>query len=185
MSRFIKKRALSRKAKLGVGAVVLTAAAASTSIALAYPQDGGGPNGGQLTISQCGPNQSSTVVTQSAASVYSNVAPALLPGAIRAFNAPAGKCVKLLFTAETACNQPGGTGFCYVQAFLDGQPMNPNGAGFQAIDSNDATASGHAFEWVGRTVEDGNHVVTLTVDVDAATTNFYIDDWTFDLQLFA
>jgi hypothetical protein len=181
MKRFINRRVLSRKAAWSVGAVVLAAGVASASLALARPQDGNGPNGGVLKVTNCGPNLSSTVVTQSATDVFNNVNPMPIPNATAHVDAGEGKCVKVLFTAETACG-PGG--FCYVRAFLDGVPMDPDGAAFQAIDSDDPTASGHAYEWVGLAQDDGPHTVTLFRRVDAAATNFYIDDWTLDVQAF-
>lgn len=181
MRRLINRRALPRKRTRAVGAVVLAAALASASLALASVQDGGGPNNGQLRVTACGPNNSSTVVTQSTTAVYNNVNPMVLPGTVVQFNAPAGKCVKVLLTAETACS-PGG--FCFVRAQLDNTWMDPDGAAFQVIDSDDNSASGHAYEWVGRTVANGNHTVRLFHRVDAAATNFHIDDWTWDVQLF-
>jgi len=71
-----------------------------------------------------------------------------------------------------------------VQAFIDGVPMDPNGAGFEAFDSEDGTASAHALEWVKR-VGPGNHVVTLQWRVLAAGTPFYLDDWTLDIGTYA
>ena len=41
--------------------------------------------------------------------------------------------------------------------------MDPDGAGFMTIDSEDATGDGHAFEWIKR-VGDGPHVIELMRD---------------------
>ena len=66
---------------------------------------------------------------------------------------------------------------------IDGAPMNPFGAGFQALDSEDGTASAHAYQWVKR-VGDGPHMVTIERHVGVATTMFWTDDWTFDTSIF-
>ena len=97
---------------------------------------------------------------------------------------PAGqnRCVKLLFTAETACGPTGGPDFCYVEAIVDGVPMNPDGAGFQALDSEHRTAGARAYEWVKR-VGPGPHTIGIRWRVLAAGTQFYVDDSTFDVQL--
>ena len=60
--------------------------------------------------------------------------------------------------------------------------MNPDGAGFMAIDSEDSTASAHAFEWVKR-VGPGNHVLTITQAVGNNNTVFRLDDWTQDITI--
>jgi hypothetical protein len=61
--------------------------------------------------------------------------------------------------------------------------MDPNGAGFEAMDSADDTASAHAYEWVKR-VGEGPHTVSIVRNVGAATTMFWTDDWTFDTSLY-
>ena len=60
--------------------------------------------------------------------------------------------------------------------------MDPDGAGFQAIDSEDGTASAHAYEWIKR-VGDGPHIVRIERRVGNAATSFWADDWTFDVSL--
>ena len=69
-----------------------------------------------------------------------------------------------------------------MQATLNNAPMNPNGTGFQAIDSEDGTASAHAYEWVKR-VGPGAYTVEIDRRVLVAGTPFYTDDWTLDVQL--
>ena len=55
--------------------------------------------------------------------------------------------------------------------------MDPNGAGFQAMDSEDGTASAHALEWVERLGE-GAHIIRIEQRVGNAATTFVKDDWT-------
>ena len=69
-----------------------------------------------------------------------------------------------------------------MQALIDGAPMDPDGAGVQAIDSEDSTASGHAYEWVQR-VGPGNHLLELEQRVGNTNTVFRTDDWTQDIQV--
>ena len=107
-----------------------------------------------------------------------------MPGASLHFTVPAGqsRCVKLLFTAETACGLTAGPDFCYVRALIDAAPMDPDGAGFQAIDSEDGSAGAHAYEWVKR-VGPGAHVDRARrPGCSPPATPFWLDDWTFDVQ---
>jgi hypothetical protein len=190
MRRSISKRPLRKKAVAGVLAVAALAATASLAAAQAVaPAPDGGPANppaapaGAVTTT-CGPLQTSIVTTHNGPRTMNATAFQSLPGAVGRFTVPAGqsRCVKLLFTAETACGLTGGPDFCYVQAVIDGNPMNPDGTGFQAIDSEKGTARGHAYEWVKR-VGPGNHTIAVQWRVLAAGTPFYVDDSTFDVQL--
>ena len=188
MRRFTKQRILRRKALAGVLAVAAVAATASLAVAQAGPApDGGPPPGGGAVppakVTNCGALLSSTVVTQNAPRTTNVAAFQTLPGASLHFTVPPAqsRCVKLLFTAETACGLTAGPDFCYVRALIDAAPMDPDGAGFQAIDSEDGTASAHAYEWVKR-VGPGAHTIELQTRVLAAGTPFWLDDWTFDVQ---
>jgi hypothetical protein len=60
--------------------------------------------------------------------------------------------------------------------------MDPDGGGFQALDSEDATASAHAYEWIKR-VGPGVHNITIERRVGNANTVFRLDDYTSDLQV--
>ena len=74
----------------------------------------------------------------------------------------------------------GAPDFCYVRALVDGVPMDPNGAGFEAMDSEDGTASAHAYEWVKR-VGEGPHTVRIEQRVGNGATTFWVDEMTFDI----
>jgi hypothetical protein len=50
------------------------------------------------------------------------------------------------------------------------------------MDSEDGTASAHAYEWIKR-VPEGNHNIRIERRVGNAATNFWTDDWTFDVSL--
>ena len=121
----------------------------------------GDPPPPNLITTTCGPNQTSIVKTEPAVDDQSvNFVP--LPGANTQVVVPAGqsRSVKVLLTAETACRKTDARDFCYVRALADGVPMDPDGAGFQAMDSEDGTASAHAFEWVKRLGE-GPHIIRI------------------------
>jgi hypothetical protein len=92
------------------------------------------------------------------------------------------RCLKLLFTAESSCTGYAGDDFCYVRALVDGQPMDPDGQQFQALDSEDATASAHAYEWIGH-VGPGVHNITILRRVGNPNTVFRLDDYTSDLEV--
>ena len=108
-----------------------------------------------------------------------------LPGAATQVVVPDGqsRCIKVLLTAETACGITNAPDLCYVRALVDGVPMDPNGAGFQAMDSEDSTASAHAYEWIKR-VGEGAHIIRIEQRVRNAATTFYKDDWTFDVSVY-
>jgi len=147
----------------------------------------GGPPGAQpggLTVTQCGQEALNVVRTQNAPAVTSAVAPVVIPGTAFPFAVPdnASRCVKVLLTAETSCTDSNANDYCYLQAEIDGQPMNPDGLGFMAIDSEDSTASAHAYEWVGR-VGQGNHLLTITQRVGNNNTILRLDDWTQDITI--
>lgn len=189
MRRFIKRRSLRQKAIAGV--VVAAAVAATTSLAAAQvapAPDGGPPHAGAADppkVTTCGELVGSTVITQNDPLTTNEVAFHRLPGSARQFTVPPGeqRCVKLLFTAESACGPTGAPDFCYVEAQIDGQPMDPDGTGFQALDSEDATASAHAYEWV-KEVGPGPHTIDIDWRVLAAGTQFYVDDWTEDISVY-
>ena len=190
MSHQIHPFRLRRKAILG-GATVLATLTATAALAVA--QGGGGPDGtppgdpppSNLITTTCGPNQTSIAKTESSPSTTKSVNFVPLPGANTQIVVPDGqsRCVKVLLTAETACRKTDARDFCYVRALADGVPMDPNGAGFQAIDSEDGTASAHAFEWVKRLGE-GAHIIRIEQRVGNAATTFYKDDWTFDVSVY-
>ena len=60
--------------------------------------------------------------------------------------------------------------------------MDPRGGQFQAIDSEDATASAHAYEWVEH-VGPGTHVIQIQRRVGAPTPSSALDDYTLDLEV--
>jgi hypothetical protein len=172
---------------LGGAAVVLaTTAALASAQVIDNPPDGGPPqeNGPHVITTTCGPNQSSIVKTDASPSATSNTNFTVLPGAVTPVAVPGGqsRCVKVLLTAETACQGPAAADLCYVRATIDNVPLDPNGANFQAMDSEDGTPSAHAYEWIKR-VGGGNHTVRIERRVGNGATAFWTDDWTFDVSL--
>ncbi len=186
-----RPRTTRRKALLGLGGAAATlAVTAGLAFAqvLPNPPDGSPPGAlppSNLTTTTCGPNQTSIVKTESSPSITNSVNWVPLPGAATQVAVPDGqsRCIKVLLTAETACEVTNAPDFCYVRALVDGVPMDPNGAGFQAMDSEDGTASAHAYEWIKR-VGEGAHIVRIERHVGNAATGFWTDDWTFDVSLY-
>ena len=183
-------RTTRRKALIGIGGAAATlAATAALAVAQGVPNppDGSPPAPlppSNVVTTACGPNQTSIVKTETSPSITSAVNWAPLTGAATQVVVPDGqsRCIKVLLTAETACEITGVPDLCYVRALVDGVPMDPNGAGFQAIDSEDGSASAHAYEWIKR-VGDGPHTVRIERRVGNAATTFWTDDWTFDVSL--
>jgi hypothetical protein len=184
-----RPRTTRRKLAIGIGgaAATLMATAGLAFAQINNPPDGGPPQapGPNVITTVCGPNQTSIVKTDASPTATSSVAFQQLPGAVTQFSVPDGqsRCVKVLLTAETACQSDLPDDFCYVRALVDGVPMDPNGANFQALDSEDGTASAHAYEWIKR-VGDGPHTVRIERRVGNAATAFWTDDWTFDTSLY-
>ena len=153
-----RPRTTRRKALLGLGGVAATlAVTAGLAVAqvLPNPPDGSPPGAlppSNLTTTACGPNETSIVKTESSPSITNSVNWVPLRGAATQVVVPDGqsRCIKVLLTAETACEVTNAPDFCYVRALVDGVPMDPNGAGFQTMDSEDGTASAHAYEWIKR-----------------------------------
>jgi hypothetical protein len=166
------------------GAFAASASVAGAQVVLG--SDGGPHDDAQPVVitHNCGVVQQSIVKTQNH-TVTSNV-PGYnpVPGMQWNFNVAGGqsRCLKLLFTAESACTGYVGDDFCYVRALVDGVPMDPDGANFQALDSEDATASAHAYEWI-KHVGAGNHLITIERRVGNAATSFDLDDYTGDLTI--
>jgi hypothetical protein len=171
----------------GAAAVLGTTAALAAAQVIPNPPDGGPPvpQGPNVQTVACGPNQTSIVKTDASPTTTNVVAYTPLAGAATQIVVPDGqsRCVKVLLTAETACQGPLAADTCYVRALIDGAPMDPDGANFQEMDSEDGTASAHAYEWVKR-VGDGNHIVRIERRVGNGATTFWTDDWTFDVSLF-
>lgn len=180
----------TRKLVLGAGGVAAAlAATAAIAVGQVIPNPPDGSEPGPLPPSNvkkydCGPLLDNPIVTQSSPTVTSSTNFTLLPEAAVQINVPPGttRCVKVLFTAETACEVTAAPDFCYVRAMANNIPLDPVGGGFQAIDSEDGTASGHAYEWVGE-LESGNYVIHIDRRVLNAATTFWTDDWTFDVEV--
>ncbi len=132
--------------------------------------DGGPPQQGtpQVVTHTCGALTTNPVLTNTVPDTTNYTTFQQLPGASTTINVPAGqtRCVKVLFTAETACGPSAAADFCYIEATIDGVQMDPRGGQFQAMDSEDATASAHAYEWVDH-VGPGTHVIQIQRRVGA------------------
>jgi hypothetical protein len=172
-----------------LAAVAGASLAATASLAGAQAidsHDGGPPQAGQPNVvtHTCGALTTNPVKTNNVPDTTNFTNFQQLPGASTTINVPGGqqRCVKVLFTAETACGLSAAADYCYIEATIDGVPMDPQGNGFQAMDSEDPTASAHAYEWVDH-VGPGNHLVQIQRRVGAPTTDFYTDDWTFDVEV--
>ena len=137
----------------------------------------------------CGTLYFNKVVTQNAERQTASISFTNLNGAVITINVDGETlqpplCVKVTFTAETACSPTPSGDYCYVRALDNGVPMSPNGAGFQAIDSEHATAQGHGFEWISEIFQTGQHTYRIQWRVRETPTTFFIDDWTFDVQVY-
>jgi hypothetical protein len=147
----------------------------------------GGPhvdNPPNVVAYDCGAVVDNPVKTQNQPVHTSSTANVPIPGAQFQIAVPDNqqRCLKLLYTAESSCTGYAGDDYCYVRALVDGQPMDPDGQQFQALDSEDATASAHAYEWIAH-VGEGVHTITIQRRVGNANTDFRLDDYTSDLEV--
>jgi hypothetical protein len=181
---FLRKRLI---ALVAAGLVLGGGAAAGAQVI--GPDTDGGPkvdNPPNVVAYNCGAVVDNLVKTQNQP-VETSV-PAVpgvaIPGAQFQITVPPQqeRCLKLLFTAESSCTGYAGDDFCYVRALVDGQPMDPDGQQFQALDSEDATASAHAYEWIKK-VGPGVHNITILRRVGNPNTVFRLDDYTSDLEV--
>jgi hypothetical protein len=124
-------------------------------------------------------------ITQTAASTTTSTAFVLIPGATTSFVVGNFACIKVLFTAETACRNAVATSttadYCVIRATINGAEMNPAAGGSQVIDSESDTPQGHAFEWID-TVGEGNNIIRIERRVLNSATRFQVDDWTLEVQ---
>jgi hypothetical protein len=178
------------KRLITLAAVAGTTLAATASLAGAQVIDlapDGGPHDDappSVHTEVCGALTTDIVKTSNVPSTTNSMNFVQLPGAATVINVPGGqsRCVKVLFTAETACGPSAAVDYCYVEATIDGVQMDPQGNGVQALDSENATAGARAYEWVER-VGPGNHLIQIQRRVGNAATSFYNDDWTFDAEV--
>jgi hypothetical protein len=184
MRAFIINRKVGRKGIWTAAALLVATGVASASLAgaqvVAPPPDLGDPVApAPRIVTTCGAMVEDTIITQNTPRTTNAANFQRLPGAVATVHGPA--CIKVLLTAETACGPTANPDYCYVRAIVDGVPMDPDGAGFQAMDSEDDSASAHAYEWV-KEVGDGDHQVEIQWRVFNGGGPFYIDDWTMDVM---
>ena len=137
----------------------------------------------EIVVTECGALISSRVLTNS--SPVRTSSPSYVKIATTNVIVPAGRnrCIKVLVTAETFCAGPGQIfDFCDIRLTLNGvETMQPSGGNFKAMDSEDNTSSGHAYEWVRR-VSAGTHTLSVEIRVRDSRSVFEVDDLTFDVQ---
>jgi hypothetical protein len=190
MSRIPHPRRLRRKTIAGLcAAAFLATASLAVAQVVDLPDDGPNQQGQPITLN-CGPQVLNTIKTSVQGSFTNATNFTLLQGArLPEVEVPDGatRCVKVLFTAETACEDSAASDFCYIRAVaVDANgvvhPLDPQGGGFQAMDSEDDTASAHAYEWVKR-LEEGEYEIRIERRVGNAMTQYWTDDWTFDVEV--
>ena len=166
--------------------LVLGGGAVAGAQAIVLDTDGGPKvdNPPNVVSYDCGAVVDNLVKTQNQPVFTSSTANVAIPGAQFQITVPPNeqRCLKLLYTAESSCTGYPGDDFCYVRALVDNVPMDPDGQNFQALDSEDATASAHAYEWI-KHVGPGQHTITIQRRVGNANTDFRLDDYTSDLEV--
>ena len=134
-------------------------------------------------LTDCGALIGSRVITNSSPVRTSSTTYVKL--AATTITVPSGqtRCIKVLVTAETFCAGPGNVlDFCDIRVTLNGvETMRPAGGNFKAMDSEDNSSSGHAYEWVRR-ISGGAHTIALEIRVRDRRSIFEVDDLTFDVQ---
>jgi hypothetical protein len=165
-------------------AVAISAAAATAQSKWAPDGDtspGPTPTPNTAVFASCGAITLSVIRSQNAAIQTSSTSFATVPGASTNVTVNGPRCIKVLFTGETACRPTGDTDLCYMRALVDGIQMNPADSQ-RAIDSESNTARGHAFAWY-KVVNAGTHNIVVQGRVADSSTDFHLDDWTFDVEV--
>jgi hypothetical protein len=139
------------------------------------------PGQAAVVTTQCGQLVSNTILTETSASIASPLAFTPVPGAALTGFLPNEVCVKVLFTARTACMKSTATDVCYIRAVVNGIEMSPNAGGTQVIDHESDSRQAHAYEWVLR-VDTGPYTVHIDRRVSNGATRFLLDDWTMDIM---
>jgi len=154
------------------------------------PADGSGAGASReaaapraLVSAGCGAPGGSVIRTENTALQTNSTAFVTVPGATTTVTVPAGttRCIKVVFTGEAGCAGSSSADFCYIRALDNSVEMNP-ATSFRAFASEDSTAEAHAYEWVRR-VGGGNHTIRIQGRVERSATTFFLDDWTFDVQV--
>lgn len=146
---------------------------------------GGGPPSPQTLV--CQSAFDTRIISQNRPSTTTSTSFVPLPGASASFTIFGDACVRIVFTAETGCSQTSAQDFCYVRALDNGVPIQPNGAGRQAIDSESGPAKGHAYQWatfIDIVKGEEQHEFTIEWRVKDRPTQFYIDDWTMSAEVY-
>jgi hypothetical protein len=138
-----------------------------------------------LVQSTCAGLAGTIIRTQNAAAAYNNTSFAPIPGAAIFVNVPAGttRCIIVRFTAGAACRGTASVAdFCYIRAVASGVLMFPQGFNLQTFVSEDFTPNAHAYEWTRR-LGPGRHLISIQRRVASSATQFYLDDWTFEVEI--
>lgn len=148
------------------------------------PEARGAPDPGTETFF-CNYSDETRMVTKNTPTTTTSTSFAPLPGAQASMYFYGDNCVRITFTAETACSQTSAEDFCYVRALDNGEVMDPAGGGHQAIDSESGPAKGHAFQWVsfiGTGEGEESHTFTIEWKVRNKPTQFFMDDWMLTVE---
>ena len=113
-----------------------------------------------VVTTSCGTQFASRLVTQNALASTNSTIFRNLTSTTFAVPSGSARCIKVLFTAEAACAGSANPDFCYVRALINGVEMFPQGGGVQALQSEDSSSAGHAFEWIRR-VGPGTYTITI------------------------
>ena len=181
---------LHRLTVQGMMAVVLSTSVASAQSAwgpIEGDVDGGGASVDAAPRALIGANCTTPVQsrfrTESSGLQTDSTSFSTVPGAVLQVIVPAGttRCVKAVFTGEAGCRGPAGDAFCYIRAIADGAVMNPNGGSEQVFSSNDPSAESHAYTWINR-LGPGTYNIAVQGRVENSATDFFLDDWTFEVE---
>jgi hypothetical protein len=104
-----------------------------------------------------------------------------IPGATATVTMGGTSCITVLFTAETGCGTSGADDICYLRALVDGVALHPADS-FRAVDSEHFFAGARAYEWF-RVVGTGTHTIVVQAKVGSSATEFYVDDWSLDVEV--
>jgi len=132
-------------------------------------------------VTACGTPISSIIKTETAGHSTSSTVFRSLPSARVVVTVPSGhtRCIKVLFTAETKCDQ-----LCYIRAADNTTLLHPttSSAGDLVFDGNTESAAAHALAWVRR-VGPGSHTIDIQLRSSNSSLFFYVFAWTMIVEV--
>jgi hypothetical protein len=149
------------------------------------PAGGFGDTSANASVAHnCGKVVNSYVLTEQSMFLTNSTAFTEVTGASQTISIPDGtsRCVKVTFSAMTACNPTAKYDGCLIDVFADGTELDPAVGGGILYDQENPEWKLHSFEFVKR-LEAGTHTIRVKASVVDPATSFSIGARTMDVEI--